>query len=133
MHTVVVFLPHNARVEKVGDPTSYLHYQDVLIDPDLTSVKDLPPHFWKLDNGHVVPMTYEEREARMNLLSDSAKKGVKLSNVPEKKTIQDALPKVESKSIEKPLLPPPAPIWGYCMLTLAVVLAAFYFLGFFGG
>lgn len=91
-HRVVIFLPHTAREETSDDPTSLLHYQNAVLDPDLSKVKGLyPPHFWKLDGAEVVPMTEEEMQARILFLDDAMKKGITFSNVPEKKPISEVI------------------------------------------
>lgn len=91
-HRVVIFLPHTAREETSDDPTSLLHYQNAVLDPDLSKVKGLyPPHFWKLDGAEVVPMNEEEMQARILMLDEAMKKGITFSNTPEKKPISEVI------------------------------------------
>ena len=91
-HRVVIFLPHTAREETSDDPTSLLHYQNAVLDPDLSKVKGLyPPHFWKLDGSVVVPMTEQEMQERILMLDEAMKKGITFSNTPEKKTLSEVI------------------------------------------
>lgn len=95
-HRVVIFLPHTAREETSDDPTTLLHYQNAVLDPDLSKVKGLfPPHFWKLDGAEVVPMNEQEMQERILMIDESIKKGVVLSNVPEKKTISEVINSID--------------------------------------
>lgn len=64
MPTVVVFTRNNARIIHNPENLDELRANpNCVVDPDLSLVRRLPPHFWKLDGGHVVPMILSEREA----------------------------------------------------------------------
>jgi hypothetical protein len=63
---VVIFTKNNARV--LTNPKNLDHYVGhpaALINPDLSLVAGEPPHFWKLDNGKIVPMTRPEKLERL--------------------------------------------------------------------
>lgn len=62
-HTVVIKTSNNHRVIMVEDATPYLDQVGVWIDPDLTEVRGIPPHYWKHDGRRHVPMTAEEKLA----------------------------------------------------------------------
>ena len=63
--TVVIFTSNNARIlSGVEDITPYSDNPDLVVDPDLTQVRGIPPHYWKLEKGVVVPMSKSERERR---------------------------------------------------------------------
>lgn len=53
----VVFTKNNARV--LSGPAAELvkNNKNVVIDPDLTAVSGIPPHYWKLFDNKVLPMT----------------------------------------------------------------------------
>lgn len=63
-HMVVLFLEKNARIVYTNDTSLYRDFPGTLIDPDLTLVNGHPPHYWKNENGKVVPHTTEEKIAR---------------------------------------------------------------------
>lgn len=61
---VVVFNNHNARI--IINPPSldqYLGHDNVLINPDLSQVQNLAPHFWKQVGNQVIPMNADEQIA----------------------------------------------------------------------
>lgn len=67
--TVVIFTPNNARI--IRNPSaealeSFVKWPNVVIDPDLSKVEGLPPHFWKLVDGEIVPLDAAEQTARQN-------------------------------------------------------------------
>lgn len=63
-HKVVLFLEDNARIITTQDPKKYENVPYCLIDPDLTAVKGHPPHYWRLVDGKVIPITNEEKIRR---------------------------------------------------------------------
>lgn len=68
---IVIFTPNNARIVK--NPTEaeldlFSTWPNALIDPDLSRVDGVPPHFWKLDRGTVVPMTGPQRDYRLEII-----------------------------------------------------------------
>lgn len=65
MSDVVVFTGTNARIIKnVGDLEKYRGWPNAVIDPDLSKVDTVPPHYWKLVRGKVLPMDSLEIKAR---------------------------------------------------------------------
>ena len=67
---LVIFTSNNARILINGDPAEY---PGALLNPDLSAVKGIAPHFWKLEDGKIVPMSGEEQSAR---LKDHEERGV---------------------------------------------------------
>ena len=67
---VVVFTKNNARILVGVDPK---HYPGALVNPDLSAVRRVPTHFWKVVRNQVVPMNALEKRLR---LADHAKNGV---------------------------------------------------------
>lgn len=50
-HTIVVFGEHGARIKRVVDTTPYQGNANALIDPDLSTVRGVPPHEWAIRDG----------------------------------------------------------------------------------
>jgi hypothetical protein len=69
MTTVVVFTSNNARIVKTQDSEFYRSQPNCVIDPDLTLVRGVAPHYWKLVNGVIKPMTPGECNARNERLA----------------------------------------------------------------
>lgn len=66
---VVVFLDKTARViTHPENPHEYENNPNAVINPDLTLVHGLAPHFWKKEFGRIVPMTDHERADRLKEL-----------------------------------------------------------------
>lgn len=66
---LVIFTQTNARVlinPPHSDLLEYSNWPNTIVDPDLSLVDGVPPHFWKLKDGLIVPMSPGEREARLN-------------------------------------------------------------------
>lgn len=61
---VVVFTSNNARIHNVPDASIFEGMKNAVIDPDLSAVKGLAPHHWKLEAGKIVPMKTAEKVAR---------------------------------------------------------------------
>lgn len=61
---VLIFTEHNAKRIWVEDPAPYVGAANAVISPDLSLVKGVKPHHWKLKDGKVVPMTEGEKEVR---------------------------------------------------------------------
>lgn len=59
----LVFTRNNARFAK-GHPIEKLKGEAIVINPDLSKVKGVKPHYWKLVKGEVLPMDQFERECR---------------------------------------------------------------------
>lgn len=63
---VVVLTRNNARlIVNPSDLDKFLGKQNVFINPDLTDLKGVPPHFWKAQRGRLVPMNALERRFRI--------------------------------------------------------------------
>lgn len=72
MHTIVIFTSNNARIKHVtnSELSKWKSVPGSYINPDLSKVNHLPPHYWKVDNGHILPMTTTEiivRDAQLSL------------------------------------------------------------------
>lgn len=63
MQQIVVFTPNNARIY-YGSPDDFLGHPSFAVDPDLSKVRGLPPHCWKLVGGEIVPLSPDEMTAR---------------------------------------------------------------------
>lgn len=64
---LVVFTTNNARV--LTNPTfrEINTYKNAVVDPDLSKVIAVPPHFWKKGPGNlIIPMTDSEQKARLD-------------------------------------------------------------------
>jgi hypothetical protein len=72
MHTVVVFTENNARILMVEDVEPYKDWENAIIDPDLSKVRKIPPHEWKISDGKIVPMSQIERVSRSEQLKTGA-------------------------------------------------------------
>lgn len=69
---VVIFTEDNAIIEK--DPERFaqaLRYDGSILNPDLSFVKGIPPHFWKQVGNNVFPMTRPEKIKRMKDRGDN--------------------------------------------------------------
>ena len=68
---IVVFTKTNARV-LVNPPEMGIMLRDhsAVLNPDLKHVKNVPPHFWKMEYGVVAPMSDEERNARIKYIQE---------------------------------------------------------------
>jgi hypothetical protein len=63
---VIVFTANNARI--LTNPENVEAFRDMpnaFVDPDLSEVVGLPPHFWKVVDGKIVSMTRPEKVARL--------------------------------------------------------------------
>ena len=115
---LVIFTTNNARILVGADPADY---PGALVNPDLSAVKGIAPHFWKLADGRIVPMSASEKQAR---LAEHAAHGV--DNDAEKYRVAAAASKVEIPK-RKPINLPSKAFWvglggaiasfiaGYCL------------------
>ena len=55
-HFIVTFGDNGARITKGITPSDWRGKANVLINPDLSAVKGVPPHMWRLVDGKVVSM-----------------------------------------------------------------------------
>ena len=63
MPTYVVFTKNNARIIK-SDKGTLAFKEPFLVNPDLSSVSGVPPHYWKLLGDVVAPMNALEKGIR---------------------------------------------------------------------
>lgn len=68
---IVIFTDNNARIITTRDPGKYKLASNMVVDPDLTQVRHVPPHFWKLKQGLVLEMSRPEKLARMEVIERS--------------------------------------------------------------
>lgn len=73
MSTVVVFTSNNARILTVEDTSQYEKWPNAVINPDMSKVRNLPPHYWRLHKGQILPMDAISRVARDGELKGGAK------------------------------------------------------------
>lgn len=73
MNKVVVFTRNNARVIYVEDITPYIGNRNSVINPDMSKVIGIAPHFWKYSVNGPVEMNDLEKEA---VIADQSKNGV---------------------------------------------------------
>lgn len=72
--TWVYFTENNARVIVNPGPAqvaalAVVPAERIVKDPDLSQVKGVAPHFWKLEGGAILPMTPEEQAVRLQELA----------------------------------------------------------------
>lgn len=116
---LVIFTKNNARVlTKPEEFNELMTYPNVVPDPDLSLVKGIPPHHWKLEDGLIVPMTGPEKDARN---ADIEAHGVDnmiawIGAYPEKK---------ETPEIQEIIHVEPTPVfafsWVYAIVALFVL------------
>lgn len=61
---IVIFTPIGARIITAADPKPYMGQKNILINPDLSKVKGVPPQFWVRQGGRVVEMSRPRKLAR---------------------------------------------------------------------
>lgn len=64
-NTAVIFTRNNARIVKFTDFDSIKEYANVVLNPNLTLVKGVPPHFWTLEDGFIIPMNDDQKSIRI--------------------------------------------------------------------
>lgn len=89
---LLIFTQTGARLEK--DPLvieKYKGHPNTVLNPDLSKVVGLSPHFWKLDDGQVLPVPVEDRKAR---LAEVAKHGgpTAVKEQPKPRTWKQGIP-----------------------------------------
>jgi hypothetical protein len=62
---IVVFTKDNARIIMGGGMGAVSSGDQVVSNPDLSAVRGIPPHLWKLQSGQVVPMNAAEQAKRL--------------------------------------------------------------------
>jgi hypothetical protein len=50
---IVIFGENGARIQTVEDVSVFLGREDVLINPNLSRVRGVPPHFWMKDGSEI--------------------------------------------------------------------------------
>lgn len=61
----VVFTRTNSRVIRYQDIKEIGDLGNVVVNPDLSMVRGVPPHFWTLIDGHIIPMNEEQKRVRI--------------------------------------------------------------------
>lgn len=104
----VVFTPTNARV-LINPPNlaDLVSSGECILNPDMTYVKQVPPHFWKYESGCIVPMTAEEQALRLDYIRQNGvdntictKTLIKGDPTPNLNKIMEELKKRLSEEIE---------------------------------
>lgn len=68
----VVFLENNARIIKDQSEIERVKgWSNVLLDPDRSKVERLHPHFWKMGNDEVLPMSAMEQKIRLGSIEQN--------------------------------------------------------------
>lgn len=64
-----MFTKNNVRIEVNPENLQRFEgYKNIVINPDLSKVIGVAPHFWKLKKGKVLPMSPTERGARLKTI-----------------------------------------------------------------
>lgn len=58
---LVIFTANNARILVGADPANY---PTALVNPDLSAVGSIPPHYWKCVDDKILPMSLAEKKLR---------------------------------------------------------------------
>lgn len=66
---IVIFSADSARIVKGAQARDFAGKTNIVINPDLSQVKGLPPHAWKFENGSVVSHTPQEIARREQVLA----------------------------------------------------------------
>lgn len=65
MKLIVVFTENNARIlHSPEDYKSLIKNPNAVLNPSFKAVERLPPHFWKLQDGKIIPMDSKEQLTR---------------------------------------------------------------------
>jgi hypothetical protein len=64
MNDVWVFTSNNARLVRVEEGADLSKFTNYVMNPSLVGVRGVPPHYWLLVDGKVVPMNYLQRKER---------------------------------------------------------------------
>lgn len=51
---IVTFGPNGARIVKGINPADWVNHPNCLVNPDLSKVRGIPPHLWRIDGAQVV-------------------------------------------------------------------------------
>lgn len=65
---VVAFTSNTAHIVHTRHPHKFLYHPAALISPDLSQVGEIPPKFWKLEDGKIAVMTRPEKVERLRQL-----------------------------------------------------------------
>lgn len=63
-HTAVIFTSNNARLIPFDHFDELPQTANILVDPDLTQVDGIAPHYWKCVDNKIIPMTELEKMDR---------------------------------------------------------------------
>lgn len=81
-HVIIIPTENNHRILVTDNVAPYTGKEGIFIDPDLSRVKGIAPHYWKWDGQYFIPMDAFEKKA----VDDTHKKmGIKNTNLYEKK------------------------------------------------
>ncbi|RMF55079.1 hypothetical protein D6745_03190 [Candidatus Woesearchaeota archaeon] len=67
---VVLFTRNNARIFYTDNVKQFGNL-DIVVNPDLSLVKGLPPHYWKKKGNKIVPMSKSEMNKRYKQIKES--------------------------------------------------------------
>lgn len=73
-------------------------WPNAVVDPDLSRINGLPPHFWRLDEGDIVPMTPIEIRYRKKLITANG-----MDNVVRKLDLAEIRPEMKDFMVIKAL------------------------------
>ncbi len=89
MPRVVVFTLNNARILAVADASEYAGRENCVIDPDLSHLRGVPPHHWRLAEGKIYAMNQVERNQRdRHIKTNGAINHISLAPAPPKSLLQ---------------------------------------------
>ena len=87
-NVIVVFTENSARIHvNPANAEELLAEPHALLNPDLSAVKGLPPHLWKLSGNKIVPMSEAAQAVRQ---ADVLKRGV-IQRPLQRKLMRDLL------------------------------------------
>jgi hypothetical protein len=65
---LIIFTETDAIIKILPDVYGYEESDTVKINPDLSKVKNIHKHFWKVKDGEIVEMTRPEKIARLKMI-----------------------------------------------------------------
>jgi hypothetical protein len=71
---IVKFTANGARIIKGVDAQQFVGMPDVAVNPDLSTVRGIPPHEWQLVDGKIVPKTVDTVPAEAKALNSDKRK-----------------------------------------------------------
>lgn len=122
MTRVVVFTSNNARVVYTEDYSVLQQNFTCAINPDLSNLKGVPPHFWKFKDGGVVEMTLDEKQY---VLQDHLVHGIDNHLEPKKEVVPVLVPVLVPKIPKKSIIP--SIVVFICSIATAATIVLWYF------